>query len=65
MEERILTLKKQINENLTNEFILFINDITNIYSSYNDKLNGLIEHKNEFFNIFKEYKEFIKKSFGE
>ena len=69
MKEGIFTLEKNINEKLTNEFCLFINDITNISSSYNtsykDKLMGLIEHKNEFINIYKEFKEFIKKSFGE
>ena len=69
MKEGIFTLEKNINEKLTNEFCLFINNIINISSSYNtslkDKLMGLIEHKNEFINIYKEFKEFIKKSFGE
>ncbi len=64
MKDRIFELEKQIYTNLTNQCNSFKNDIKNIYSSFNDKLNGLIEHKNEFFNIFKEFKEFIKKSFG-
>ncbi len=34
MKERIFTLEKNVNEKLTNEFCLFINDITNISSSY-------------------------------
>ncbi len=60
MKERIFILEKNINEKLTNEFCLFINDITNISSSYHtsykDKLMWLIEQKNEFSIFIKNLK---------